>query len=434
MRSKCLSGAVALLLSSGIASAQPTTPGNPTSVTSAPVAQTTPPGAPALAPGVVDPCGQPIGGCVSTPAALPDGWNARADGRARIWGSAEYLLWHVNGYNVPPLVTTGPAQFPVGVLGSPGTQVIAGGSDIAEDWYSGARFTIGAWVHECNRLGIEADYFFLCERNSGQSFNLPVLARPFTSGNTGAPTSEFAAFPGIATGGIAIDAPTELWGFGVRLRKPLCCGCCWNVDLLGGFQYLSLQESLTITETGTFAANAPFPELAGQTFVVTDRFATENTFYGGQVGVESWFRRGAWMFGLRALVGLGITHQEVDIQGSQVVTNAAGQVATFEGGLLALPGANIGRVERDVFSVVPQVGLNLGYQVTERITLFAGYSLLYWSNVVRPGDQIDMVLDVNRIPNFERNPNPVVPPRPANPFKQSDLWVHGLNAGVGFNW
>jgi hypothetical protein len=46
---------------------------------------------------------------------------------------------------------------------------------------------------------------------------------------------------------------------------------------------------------------------------------------------------------------MGITHQEVDIQGSQVVTDPAGRVTTFQGGLLALPGANIGRVERDVF-------------------------------------------------------------------------------------
>jgi putative beta barrel porin BBP7 len=436
MRGKSLLWAGSLLFLTGTASAQTPAPAGPTTPSALPVVT----GTPASAAGVPEacaqpaPCPQPAPGCAPAGTCLPDGWNARNDGRARIWGSAEYLLWHINGYNVPPLVTTGPAQFPVGVLGSPGTQVLFGGSDVNEGWYSGARFTIGAWIHECRRLGIEADYFFLCERNGGESFNLPVLARPFTNGNTGAPFSAFAAFPGISSGGIAINAPTELTGFGVRLRKPLCCGCCWNVDLLGGFQYLRLEESLTITETGTFAPNAPFPNLAGRTFVVTDQFATENHFYGGQVGLEGWIRRGDWVIGLRALVALGSTHQEVDIQGSQVVTDAAGAVSTFQGGLLALPGANIGRVERDVFTVVPQVGLNLGYQVTPRITLFAGYSFLFWSNVVRPGDQIDTVLDVNRIPNFVTSPNPVIPPRPANPFKQSSLWVHGLNAGVGFNW
>ena len=424
----------ALLLSAGVASAQA-----PAGVTAPPSAHAALPavtGTPAPVPGTPDPCLPALApqGCAPAETCLPDGWNSRSDGRARIWGSAEYLLWRISDYSVPPLVTTGPAQFPVGGLGNPGTQVLFGGSDLQQDWYSGARFTIGAWLHECRSIGIEADYFFLCEQNAGESFNLPVLTRPFTSGNTGAPTSEFAAFPGISTGGIAVDAPTELWGFGVRLRKPLCCGCWGNVDLLGGFQYLSLEESLTITEIGTFAPNAPFPDLAGRSFVVTDQFATENTFYGGQVGLDARFRRGPWVLGLRALVGLGTTHQEVNIQGGQVVTDAAGRVTAFEGGLLALPGANIGRVERDVFSVVPQVGLNIGYQVTERITLFAGYSFLYWSNVVRPGDQIDPVLDVNRIPNFVRDPNPVFPPRPANPFKQSDLWVHGLNAGVGFNW
>jgi hypothetical protein len=284
---------------------------------------------------------------------------------------------------------------------------------------------------------VEADYFFLGQQNAGANFNsgtTPVLARPFTIANTGAPFSEFASFPGISTGGIAISAPANLWGAGARVRHPLCCGCDWNMDLLAGFQFLSLNESLTITESAVFPPGGPFPALAGRSFVATDRFATENRFYGGQVGIDSWARRGNWLVGLRALVALGSTHQVVDIQGSQRATDLAGRVSTFQGGLLALPGANIGRVERDDFTVVPQVGLNLGYQVTERITLFAGYSFLYWSSVVRPGDQIDPVLDVNRIPNFVTNPSPVVPPRPTNPFKQSDLWLHGVNLGVAVNW
>jgi hypothetical protein len=233
---------------------------------------------------------------------------------------------------------------------------------------------------------------------------------------------------------MAIDTTAELWGAGVRFRGPLLKRCRGGIDFLAGFQFLSLEESLTITETPTFLAGGPFPTLSGLSFVAVDRFGTSNQFYGGQLGIAARHNRGRWLVDLRALIGLGSTHQEVDIQGGQRVIDSTGAVTLFQGGLLALPGANIGRYSRDVFSVVPQVGLNLGYHVTDRLSVFAGYTFLYWSNVVRPGDQIDPVLDVTRIPNFITTASPMNPTRPVNPFKSSDLWVHGVSFGMGLNW
>ena len=377
--------------------------------------------------------------CDEPVARLPSRFleRERSDRGPRLWGSAEFLLWSVSDYAVPPLVTTGPAQFPVGFLGNPGTQVLFGGSSLGSDIFPGGRFMAGIWFGECVKLGLEADYFFLAEQSTSAAFNssaYPVLARPFTNANTGGQFSEFGAFPGIATGGMAIDTTTELWGAGVRLRGPLWGTCRGGVDLLAGFQYLSLQESLTIAETPTFLPGGPFPELSGRSFVVVDRFATRNQFYGGQLGTAARRHRGNWPIDLRALIGIGTSDQEGDIQGGQRVTDPSGEVTLFQGGLLALTGANIGRVTRDTFSVVPQVGLNLGYQITERITLFAGYTFLYWSSVVRPGDQIDPVLDATRIPNFITNAAPISPPRPSNPFNRTDFWAHGVNFGLGLNW
>lgn len=386
-----------------------------------------------IAPPVCPP--QPV--CSEPRPRLPARFFERERQGPRLWGSAEFLLWNVSDYAAPPLVTTGPAQFPVGFLGNPGTQVLFGGSSLNSGVFPGGRFMAGIWFGECVRLGLETDYFFLAEQSASTAFNsdvYPVLARPFTNANTGGQFSEFGAFPGIATGGMAIDTTAELWGAGVRLRRPLWEECRGGIDLLAGFQYLSLEESLTITETPTFLAGGPFPSLSGLSFVAVDRFATCNQFFGGQLGIAARYRRGNWLIDLRALVGIGTTHQEVDIQGGQRVTNAAGGVTLHQGGLLALPGSNIGRVSRDAFTIVPQVGLNLGYQVTERVSVFAGYTFLYWSNVVRPGDQIDPVLDVTRIPNFLTNAAPINPPRPVNPFKSTDFWAHGVNFGLGLNW
>jgi hypothetical protein len=368
---------------------------------------------------------------------LPGRFFDRTDRGPRLWGSAESLVWRVKGYNVPPLVTTGPAQFPIGFLGNPGTQTLFGGSSLGSKTFPGGRFTAGVWLDPCLRLGLEADYFFLGEQSTSTAFNsgsTPVLARPFTNASTGLPFSEFAAFPGIAEGGITIDTSTQLWGAGLRLRRPLWSIGCGGVDLLGGFEYLNLRDTLTITETPTFLPGGPFPELAGRSFVAVDRFATRNQFYGGQLGINARLRRDHWLVDLRALVGIGTTHQEIDIQGSQRVTDPVGGAALFQGGLLALAGANIGHATRDSFTVVPQVMLNLGYRITERITVFAGYTFLYWSSVVRPGDQIDPVLDVTRIPNFITNATPLAAPHPVDPFQRTDFWAHGVNFGVGLNW
>src|SRR5207249_3637555 len=56
----------------------------------------------------------------------------------RVWFDAEYLLWWTKNDHVPPLITTGPATFPVGFLGNPGTTVLFGGS-LDRNPFSGAR-------------------------------------------------------------------------------------------------------------------------------------------------------------------------------------------------------------------------------------------------------------------------------------------------------
>ena len=55
---------------------------------------------------------------------------------------------------------------------------------------------------------------------------------------------------------------------------------------------------------------------------------------------------------------------------------------------------NSGSFTRNEFSVVPEIGINLGYNVTQNLRLFAGYNFLYWTNVLRVADQVDTTLNV----------------------------------------
>jgi hypothetical protein len=176
-----------------------------------------------------------------------------------------------------------------------------------------------------------------------------------------------------------------------------------------------------------------FAALAGSTFQATDRFATRNQFYGGMLGTMAWAYRGPWFGFLQAAIGLGDTHQVIDISGSQVQTTPAGAVTTSPGGLLALP-SNSGHFTHDAFAVAPFIGLNVGRQITRNLGAFVGYNFLYWSNVVRPTDQIDRALDITRIPNFPIAATPLSTPHPTVPFNTTDFWAHGLSIGLQVVW
>ena len=123
-------------------------------------------------------------------------------------------------------------------------------------------------------------------------------------------------------------------------------------------------------------------------------------------------------------LGLGMTQQVVDISGSTQVIGPGGY-QFFPQGFYAGP-TNIGLYTRNVFSVVPEMGLNLGYQLTDHVRLFAGYNFLYWSNVVRPGSQINPVINPNLLPNGTG----VGPAQPSFAFNGSSFWVQGVTFGI----
>src|SRR5262249_39282749 len=122
-------------------------------------------------------------------------------------------------------------------------------------------------------------------------------------------------------------------------------------------------------------------------------------------------------------------HETLSIGGNQVITTPAGVTSVFTGGLLALP-SNIGHFQRDRFAVVPELNLKLGYQFSPSLRFTVGYDLIYWSRVIRPGGQVDPVLDVNQIPNFGAVAPPVAVSRPAVLFKDTDFWAQGISFGV----
>ena len=360
----------------------------------------------------------------------------------RVWVSGEYLLWWLRGSETPPLVTTGPVTGGAipGVIGAPGTRVLVGGDRDDDNPYSGFRVTAGLWLDDCRTRGIEANYFRIFSRSDDSTINsnaFPVIARPFIDAvggpgvPPGSPNVQFAAAPGVATGTVRVEQDTGLQGAELNYICNRCCTCDGRTDVFVGFRYLELRDELEIEEDVLVVPGVP--GLGGSRILVTDNFSTRNSFYGGQIGIRREIWRNRLFVNGTAKLALGVTHQVVDINGSTTIIAPGGAVTTERGGLLALS-SNIGHYSRDRFSVVPEVGVNVGVQVTEYVRVFAGYSFLYWSNVVRPGEQIDPVLNRNLIPTSSAFGTPGGPARPAFHFNESDFWGHGINVGLEFRF
>jgi hypothetical protein len=324
------------------------------------------------------------------------------------------------------LVTAGPASSG-DVLGAPGTTVLFGGGESDEEPFSGGHFTAGYWLNDCQTVGVEARFFFLGQRSnnfitgSSGAPGAPVVARPLINVFTGAETSE------LVPGTINVHERSRLLGTEVNGIFNVCCACCARLDLFAGFEYLELDEDLTITEN--LLVPAGIPTIGGSRFLVSDSFSTRNFFYGGQLGARGEVRRGNFFVNGTVGVGLGDTHQDLDILGSTIITPPGGTSVALRGGILALP-SNIGHFSRDRFSVVPAVGVNLGYQVTQHLRAFIGYTFLYWSDVIRPGQQIDRVINPTQIPSTLGPGTLVGPARPEVLFKETDFWAQGINFGI----
>jgi hypothetical protein len=418
-------------LEQGAADAAPATDATP-AADAAPAADEPPaPKGPAIEEAAPRPTAVPLD-CTAGAAVGPRLVPAVSDGVPvdpnRFYALAEYLSWWARTDHVPPLVTTGPPASE-GILGRPGTQVLFGGN-LHEDIRSGGRFTVGYWLDCCHDCGIESSFFFLEPQNtrfSASSDVFPLLARPFLRQNDNTEFREIATRPGLSTGSVTVDTPSKFYGGDLNLRHNVCCGCNYRVDGLLGVRYLNLEEGVHITEN--LLATPGGSPFGGSHILVSDRFDTRNQFYGAQVGLDAEYRFGKVFVDARGKLAVGDTHQTLDIAGSQVVIDPAGNISTFRGGLLALP-SNIGHYTRDRIGFVPEIGLSVGYQFNDAVRFSVGYNALYWVDVLRPGQQIDRVLDVTQIPNFSNNQRPTANPRPLVPFKETDFWAQGLTIGL----
>ncbi len=378
-----------------------------------------------------------------------------------VWFRADYLNWWTKGSNAPALVTTSPAATPIteaGQLDEASTRVLYGADEIGGGFQPGYRLSCGAWLDSCRTFGVGADFFQLADGDDSYAAGgngSPIIGRPFYNVQTGQQAAEMVSFPNLISGDIGVSSRDQFLSAGVWFTGNLwdctwgdCCGCgdvcgsevgcgdlcgdaCANacgdvcmgsqLDLIAGYRYYELNDDLVIHE----ALTATDVNNAGTTFDITDSFRTRNEFHGGEVGLRSTSYRGAWSLGLLTKMAIGNNRQVVIIDGETTTTVPTLLPVTRPGGLLTTE-TNIGRRTNDQFVVIPQLGLELGYQATDHVRLLVGYNLIYLPQVLRAAEQIDTTVDPRNLPPVQAGGTNF--PRPQ--MVSTDYWAQGINLGA----
>jgi hypothetical protein len=195
--------------------------------------------------------------------------------------------------------------------------------------------------------------------------------------------------PDPPPGTFAVTRSSFLQSADVNLVANVCCACCYRVDVLAGFRYLELDEKLQVMQDFISSDGT-------ENDLWNDEWYTRNQFYGGQLGGRARFCRDSFFADVGAGVGLGVTHEAVNINGGLTQTtlspgvDAFGnpilnvQVSRTNAGLLTHPAS----YSRDRFAVVPEFNVDAGYEFNRFCRASVGYNFLYWSSVARPGDQV----------------------------------------------
>jgi hypothetical protein len=310
------------------------------------------------------------------------------------------------------------------------------------------------WLDDCHKWDLEFDYLSLGERSNGfNQFSTgdPILARPFFNVQTNAQSSELVAYPGVLEGSVAVEAKDYFQSAGVMLSRNLCscnsCGSCdsceeacggacnpcgppllycCRTDLLMGFRYYNLSDFVGVTEDLRITQEGPSQ---GTTIGVQDNFRARNDFYGSEIGLRTQIYRGRWSMEVLAKVAMGNNHQTITIDGTTTVTPLGGATQTYDAGVLAGT-TNSGVYQRDQFTVIPQLGMELGYQVNCHLRAYIGYDILYWGAVARAADQIDLNVDPRNFPPITQTGLPY----PQFPGKTDSFWAQGIHVGTEFRF
>ena len=340
------------------------------------------------------------------------------------WGEVEALLWWGPNVQSPPLAASGP-------LGQPTNHILAGGDQapLGGQMQTGLRANIGVWLDDCQTIGVGGRAFGLFTDSTSQTYSSngsTTLGVPYFSVIQGAPVDYQVAFNtqgnGVDTGSITVDNKTSLLAAEGYGRFLLAKSAASRADMIGGYTFARLDDTLGLhTRSVDGITNSTIDGTVSETF---DRFSTKNTFHGGHIGFTTDMTQGRWTFSTLGKVALGNMNQRASITGRFVDTPPTGTPATGNIGLLA-QNSNIGSMDRNVFTFLPEAGAKLRYGLTSKLKFNVGYTFLFFPDVALAGNMIDPTIDFSNVN---------APTAPRAHFGHSSYYLHGIDLGLTYQY
>jgi len=379
--------------------------------------------------------------------------------KPRWYGGAEYLLWWVKGAPLSvPLVSTGPASTDEGILRSSQSTILYGapfapasGGNNTQNFkaFSGARLTAGYWLDDAQHLAVEASGFLLQRQSAGfyaqgdstgsPGLSIPLYnSLPYRPGGACDPTGLCAiplqedrapvSVPGSLTGSVSISNTLQLWGFNADAVMNFTRTPTWELSGLAGFRYLNLFETFNLHTTLVGLPNTMYATQSGYT---NDEFDTRNQFYGALLGLRGRYTYQRFSAEATASLALGVSRETIGIAGFYQDFNYMNPYPSGPEGIFAMP-SNEGISSSSRFAYVPEAQIKLGYDITPAVRVTVGYDFLFYSNVVRPTDQIDR--NVPKGEYFREDPAVLSYTSPARLDNTTNFYAQGLSLGLAIRY
>ncbi len=375
-------------------------------------------------------CDAPCEGLCEAPSAM-NGYNPGYQ-VPLLWGRADYLLWWTNSMATPALGTTSVAGTPqdrAALLGDPGTAILFGSTGVNDEARSGGRVTLGRWFDAQLCQGLDVTYVWLAEGSEsflGSGEDFPILGRPFFNTQTGEQDARLISYPELVDGTLNIFSATEFHSWEAVLRRNVSQWTHVQTDYFIGYRYARLDDLVQVNESSV--------SLSGPTLDATlrlgDKFQTKNDFHGGELGIRVLRQTSpCWSIELTGQVALGSTSSTTVVDGQTEVTAADGSRRITEAGLLVQE-TNAGTYEHDTFSTLSEGSITLRRQFACGLAARFGYTFLYWSDVLRAGEQIDVAVNPTQIPPGTLEGEP----RPSLPNDTTGFWAQGLHFGLDYRY
>ncbi len=339
----------------------------------------------------------------------------------------EYLILWFKQHTHPPLVTTGFATDAIpGALDQPNTKILnntrtgAGASDAL-------RVTYTYWLVDPEICAVDSSFMIMERRLLGFRFasdanGTPVISRPFFNPVANTEDADPRALPNTQSGSVTDHFLTRLMGAEANFKYnvsgvPASEGPSFTVMV--GPRWIRLDEKYFNLDF-----SQDLPAGTGQSRVFNDNITCYNNFFGGQIGSAMRCRWDRLSLELLSKIAVGQNFQSVKTVGITGIHDDATGANSFLPGALYVQNSNTGNFHFEHISVVPEVNLNVGIQITDNFKFSFGYGVFDMSNVVRPGSLIQSKIEIQTtgIPGTF----------PTSHHNTTDFWAQWVNFGFEF--